>query len=125
MVGGDVVGHVVKDEAEAPRGERLPGGGESARTAEPLIDDVVTDAVGRSDDVLRLQIGQRGAVAGLDIRVAERDREPGRAALPHSHQPHGVDRETRQGVPFLGADLAELQRTPSHRARDAGARPRC
>ena len=58
--------------------------------------------------VLGPEVGQGGAVGRVETRVGERDGEPGRAALPDAHQPHGVDGQRRDRVPLGVRHVAEL-----------------
>ena len=100
VVGRDVVGDVVEDQPEAPRGELLARVRERVAAAEARVDRVVAHAVRRADHVLVAQIGERRAVAGVELGVGPRDLEARRAALPDAHQPHGVDRQRRERVPL-------------------------
>jgi hypothetical protein len=58
MVGGDVVGHVVEDQAQPALGEFGPRDGQRGRAAEALVDDVPADAVGRTDHVTGFEVRQ-------------------------------------------------------------------
>ena len=88
VVGRDVVGHEVEDQLQPARGERLARGGE---IPEARVDDVVAHAVRRADHVLVAQVRQRRAHPVHQLRLGARDRQPGRRALPHAHQPDRVD----------------------------------
>ena len=113
MIGGHVVGHEVDEQAHATLGERGAGGGEAAPAAEARVDLVAADAVGRADHVGVGEVGQRGVERRHLLGRVERQLHAGRAALPHAHQPHGVDAGRRHLVPLGGGDVGE-------RRRDAG-----
>ena len=125
MVGGDVVGHVVEDHAQAPGGELLACRRQRRGTAEALVHDVVAHAVGRADHVLRAQVREGGAVGRVQGRIVQGDPQAGRAALPDAHQPHGVDRQRRERIPLGGGHLVERERRSRARGPGAAATPRC
>ena len=60
--------------------------------------------------VIVAKVGQRRAIAGVELGVGARDLESGRAALPDAHQPDGVDRQRGERVPLLSRHLVERQR---------------
>ena len=125
MVGGHVVGHVVEDQPEAPAGELLARRGQRRGAAEALVDDVVAHAVGRADDVLRAQVGQRGAVGRVQLpdRPARSAGRPGCAARRPSA------RRRRPAAPRARPTRRRAPRRARARARARGrgapARPRC
>ena len=138
-VGGEVLGraaHEVLGVLDRPAGGRAPRGWARSRASAPTprsassaraaarpgvaaevgVDRVVADAVGGADDVVVGDVGQRrragrppspGCVAG--------DRRAGRAALPHPHQPHGVDARPGDVVPHVGR--ARRPASPAGRPR--------
>ena len=110
VVGRDVVRHEVEDQRDAPIGQRRPSDGESGIAAEVLVDDVVADAVRRPDDVGVGAVGQRLALGRRHVRVLAGDRRTGRAALPHAHQPHGVDAGAGDVVPHLVGHVGQRHR---------------
>ena len=120
----DVVRDEVEDQSQAALGEGRARGGEPGRAAEVGVDDVPADAVRRADDVLRHVVGQRLAERGDEAVVLERDRDPGRAALPHPHQPDGVEAELGDRVPLGRRDVAERDRPARARAQLAQPHPR-
>ena len=113
MVGGDVVGHVVEDHAQAPGGELLARRRQRRGTAEALVHDVVAHAVGRADHVLGAQVREGGAVGRVQGRVLQGDPQACRAALPDAHQPDGVDGQRRERIPLGGGHLVERERPPA------------
>ena len=90
MVRGHVVGHVVEDQADAPFSELRSCDGKAARPTESVVNDVIGDTVWGADHVLRPQVRQRRAVAGVQRRIRERDRKTDRASLPDAHQPDRI-----------------------------------
>ena len=113
VVGSHVVGHEVDEQAHPTLGERGAGDGKAAPAAEARVDLVAADAVGRADHVGVVEIGQGGVERRHLLGRFERQLHAGRAALPHAHQPHGVDARRRHPVPLGGGDVGE-------RRRDAG-----
>ena len=110
VVRGDMVGHVVEEQAEAPLGELPARRRQRDGTAEAVVDDVVAHAVRRADHVLGAEVRQRRAVAGVETGILERDVQAGRAALPHAHEPHRVDAQRGERVPGRARHLVEPQR---------------
>ena len=94
--------------SRTPRvGQRLAGGGQTGPPAEAGVDLVAADAVGRPDDVLVGEVGQRGVERRHLLRRVEGELHAGRAALPHAHQPHGIDATRRHKVPFGGGYVGQ------------------
>ena len=60
VIGRDVVGHEVDEQAHATLGQRGSGGGEAAPAAEACVDLVAADAVGRADHVGVVEVGEGG-----------------------------------------------------------------
>ena len=118
VVGRHVIGHVVEDQADPAALQRSASRPQGAGASEALIDDVVADAVGRADHILRAQVGQGGAHSSLETGVGHRDAKSLGAALPHSHQPHRVDRQRGKSVPLGLGNLVEGERA-SARAAEA------
>ena len=125
MVGGDVVGHVVEDHAQAPGGELLACRRQRRGTAEALVHDVVAHAVGRADHVLGAQVREGGAVGRVQGRVLQGDRagRPGCAARRPSA------RRRRRAAPRARPTRRRAPRRARARARARGrgaaATPRC
>ena len=110
VIGGDVVGDEVDDEAGASCCERLAGGQEAVASAEPFVDLVAADAVGGPDHVGRLEVVEGGSELVEVGRRIEREADSFRAAVPHAHQPHGVDPDRGDAVPFRVGDAGERRR---------------
>jgi hypothetical protein len=101
VVGGDVVGDEIENQANTAFGEFPAGDRQPLRSSEPGIDRIVADAV-RGADVVRLgEIGESPAEVGEEPRVSHGNADAGGTALPDPHQPHGVAAEGGDGVPFL------------------------
>ncbi len=58
VIGSDVVGHEVEDQAHPPVREGPARRCQTRRPAKPLVDDVLADAVRRTDDVVGREVGQ-------------------------------------------------------------------
>ncbi len=91
VVGRHVVRHEVEDQTEPVGGQGRPGGSQSCWSAQVVVDDVIPDAVRRSDDVVARPARQRRVEVGQQAAVRHRDADAGRAALPDAHQPHGIE----------------------------------
>ena len=107
-------------------GERRACGREARRPAQVRVDRVAADAVRRADDILRSR--RRAGRAGSSPpgpSFCERDRDPGRAALPDAHQPDDVEAERGDRVP-LGRRARSRGRSRCLRGGSARrARPTC
>ncbi len=112
VVRSHVVGHVVKDQAQAAGGELAASRGQPIRPAEALVDHIVAHAVGRADHVLWAQVGERGMERRVKARVGQSDPQTLGTAFPHPHQPHGVHGQGGQRIPLRRRHLAELERPP-------------
>jgi hypothetical protein len=64
MVRRDVVRNEVDDQLQAPAGQRVSCRRKPGRAAEPRVDLVGGNAVGRTDHVRRLEVGERGVEVG-------------------------------------------------------------
>ena len=115
VVGRDVVRHEVEDQPDPALGERRARRREARRPAQVGVDRVAADAVRRADDVLGAEVGQRAPEALDEPLVLERDRDPGRAALPDAHQPDRVEAELRDRVPLGLGHAARSIAVPSRR----------
>ena len=98
-IGCDVVGYIVEDELDAACSELLPCDGQGCVPAEVRIDDVLAHAVGRADVVVRREIGQGTLEVCEECAVMVGDGDARRAALPHTHKPHGVEVKRGDAVP--------------------------
>ena len=112
VVGGDVVGHVVQEQPDAAGGQRGARRGQRLGAAERGVGDVPAHAVRRSDHVVGPQVGQRVPERGLQPGVRVRQRQAGRASLPHAHQPHRVDAGRRDRVPGRGGHVGQRHPPP-------------
>jgi len=112
MVHGDVVGHEVQHQPQSARGQPLAQGRQLVAPAEVRIDLVAVDGIGRADDILRRKVGQGAAIFSLKVRVFLGDDAPGRAALPHTHQPNGVETPGCQRVQVGIRHAAQRDRPP-------------
>ena len=110
MVGRDVVRDEVEDQTEPASGKRGPCRRKALRTAQALVDDVAPDAIGRADDVLRAEVGERAPEAFDEPGVGECDRDPCRAPLPDAHQPDDIEPERRDRVPLPLGHVAKVDR---------------
>ena len=110
VVGRDVVRHEVEDEPHTAPGQLVSGDGQALVAAEVGVDVVRADAVRRPHDVGVDEVGQRGGVGGPHRRVRPGDGRAHRAALPHAHQPDGVDARPGHVVPRLGGHVGEGDR---------------
>ena len=107
VIGCHVIGDEVDEQAYPAFGQGGSRRGEALATTESPVDLVAADAVGRSDHVGGVEIGQdvverRHVIGGLHGQLHARW-----AAFPNAHQPHGVDSGWRHLVPFLGRDISE------------------
>ena len=126
VVGRDVVRHEVEQQPDAAVGQRRARGGEPTRPAEVRVD---RRSRGRSTASRRTSSvakpGSASPEARRQARVREGDRDPGRAPLPHAHQPDGVEPKRGDRVPLAPGDARQVDRAA---ARDGSARratPRC
>ena len=101
VVGRDVVRHEVEDQPQPALGERLARRREAGRARRgarrPCSRGCSTASRRRPPCV---KSGQRAPEALDQAVVLERDRDPGRAALPDAHQPDRVEAERRDRVPL-------------------------
>jgi hypothetical protein len=56
-----MVGHEIQNEIHSPFREFVPRHGQPGRASQVFVNNVPPHAIGRSDIVLRLEIGQRSA----------------------------------------------------------------
>ena len=119
MVGGDVVGHVVQDQAHSPAGELHPRRRKRRGAPEAPLEPVAADAVGRADHIAGREVGQRGPKARFQLWIALRDGQPGRAALPDAHQPDRIDIQGGEPVPFVRRDRPQGHPPPQRPAQIA------
>ena len=110
VIGGDVVGDEVDDEPGASGSERLAGSQEAVASAEPFVDLVAADAVGGPDHIARLEVVEGGSEVVEVGRRIEREANSFGAAVPYPHQPHGVDPDRRDAVPFRVGDAGQRRR---------------
>ena len=108
-----MVGHEVEDQTDPARSECLARGRQAARTTEVVVNDVVPNAVGRPDDVGWTPVRQSRPEARHQVGVRQRDRNAGRASLPHPHQPDRVGCAISDLVPVAIGDVAEIHPAPS------------
>ena len=87
VVGCDVVGDEVQDEAQSVPGQRGAGAGQAVASAQARVDLVVADAVRRPDDVLGSVVGQHGLEALDQLLLFSAIADPAglRAHTPISH----------------------------------------
>ncbi len=110
MIRRDVVGHKVEDEPQAAFTELLRAAASPCGPPRWFIDDVAPHAIGRADIVLRRKVRQGALEIFEEPRVVHGDRDPGRAALPHAHEPDGVKAEGGNLIPLLGRHRGEIHR---------------
>ena len=96
----NMIRNEVQEQLHASLRELLPGDGEAFRAAEVFINYVASYAVGRSDIVFWLKVGQSSAEVVNQILVLIGNRDARRASLPNAHEPDGVEAELGDGVPF-------------------------
>ena len=107
VIGRDVVGHVVQDQPCPACRQRGAGRGQSVGPAECGVHDVAAYAVRRTEQVLRLHVGQRVAERVHQLQVRSGQGQPGGTAFPDPHQPDGVDTVRRGGGPVAVGDVGE------------------
>ena len=125
VVGRDVVGDEVEDQADASRRQRLAG----ARRGRPHRRDARrrgSCGCNRPNPTTSSSVrsGKRLALRRRHRRVGAGDRRAGRAALPHAHQPHGVDTAAGDVVPHVVGDVAEGDRPAGPRGDVVQPHPR-
>ena len=87
VIRGHVVGHVVQDQPRAALSQGGTRHGKPGRAAEGRVGHVAAHAVRRSGDIGALQVRQRIQERRLQPGIGVRQGQPGRASLPHAHQP--------------------------------------
>ena len=78
--------------------------------------DVVANGEGRSDDVLRREVGQQLPKLGPQLGYPQRDRASGVARLPHSEKPHPLEASARDAVEVGVTEIVERCRSPEQLA---------
>ena len=101
MIRSHVIGDKIEDQSYATLGQFLSRCSKSRRPSQVLIHDVAPHAIGRADIVLRGKISESPAEIRKQTVVLHRDGETGRAALPHTHEPDGIEAVRGYGLPFL------------------------
>jgi len=82
------------------------------KCAEARIDDVAAHAIRRPDDIGVPQVRQRVGERGLQLGIGVRQRQPGRASLPHPHQPDRVHPGRDGRIPVGGRNAGQGDRPP-------------
>ena len=124
VVGRNMVGHEVQDQANPAVRKGLPCRRQPVGAAEHRVHLVSADAVRRTDDVVDGEVGQ-DVPAMLDQGfVRSGDRDTGRAALPHPHQPHHISTGRRDRVPHLAGDITQFDAPAAPPAELVEPRPR-
>ena len=124
VVGRNVVGHEVQDQAHPAVGKRLPCRRQPVGAAEHRFHLVSTDAVRRTDDVVDGEVGQDVPAMLHQGLVRSGDRDTGRAALPHPHQPHHIRTGRGDRVPHLAGDITQFDAPTAPPAELVEPRPR-
>ena len=124
MVGCDMVGDEVEDEAQSVPGQCGAGAGQAVASAQVRVDLVGADAVRRPDDVLWVVVRQHGLEALDQLLVVQRDRRPRWAARPHPHQPHRVETGVGERGPPLVRHRGQVDRPAGLDAQLVQPRPR-
>ena len=125
MVRRHVVGNEIEDQPHAPLGQLRLAAGEPVRSAQMLIHDVAAHAIGRADIVLRGEVRKGPPEILEQSLVPHGDRDPGRAPLPHAHEPDRVKAVSSQWHPIPAPEPWQSHRLPVFPAQFTAARPRC
>ena len=112
VVQGDVIGNEIQDQGEPLGGKGRAGPVEALGTPEALIGRVIPDAVGGPGYVVGGEVGKRLAAFLEERGRCPCDSRAGRAALPDTHQPDGLEPEGGDGFPLLRRDIRQRDGTP-------------
>ena len=107
VVGRSVVGDEVENQADAAGAELFAGVVEIGPGADARVRPVLTDGIGRADDLTELPAGKGLIESGEAGRIELEITAAYRAAFPDANEPDEIEAEASDFVPFAGRDVTQ------------------